>query len=343
MDRYSANGKAERAIQHQDVSWGKYVQKCEIHIVSQSNSFAMGLCQDDVSGLLSLALSQQGSGVLKTLRDILASVLEEHLEIHYNNPPEGHISKHRENIFDLYLPIPETVRHAGKSTSQIVQRRYILGAMLNGDLEDETTVTHFCPYGCCADAQETQSKLATFVCWALLPSKTPKFARNRWVNQEPAVNWAGLLCSCHDLLSKLLIKWIGAPSKTATMGPTIPDDDPYGGYLPGLPLMAAAPGTVPESTASDAVAMASELEEPAECMREPGLNLKCVTCVTVTQMVGGQSYGTLKALQVSRFILYCGMLDLSGIAAQVGVLRLVSCAYIRNQPTSYSHIVTYRL
>lgn len=267
VDRFSSNGKAERAIQRQDVSWGKHVQKCEIHIVSQSNSYAMNLLRDDVSGLLSLSLAQQGSGVLKTLRDILASVLDDYTEIYYENPPLGH-TKHREDVFSLYLPIPETVRHVGKSTSQVLQRRYILSCMLNGDLQDTNKVAHYCVYGCCQDAEETRSKMVDFVCWALLPSKTPRFARNRWVNQEASVDWAGLLCAHHDLLSKLLIKWVGAPSSDSSASPTATAtatghaDDLFGGYMPAIANADAIAAI--EDVDAGQIAIAFQDQEPQE-------------------------------------------------------------------------------
>ena len=266
VDRYAANFAAERALQREDMSWGKFTQKCEIHIVHQSNSYAMNLCKNDISGLLSLALSQYGSGVLRTLRDLLASVLEDHLHVCSDDPPKGKVEAHREETYRLFLPLPTNVRDVGATTSQVVQRRYVLSTMLNGDLTDEEYVYHFCPYGCCADETETRFKMSMFVCWALIPSKTPKFARNRWVNQEPAVDWAGLLSRHHNLLSKLMIKWIGPPVSNVVVPTFEPlQDDIYGGYL-ALPSCESMPsaGAVPIQLEEDPEELNDFTEAPAE-------------------------------------------------------------------------------
>ena len=152
------------------------------------------------------------------------------------------------------------------TTSQVVQRRYVLSTMLNGDLTDEQYVYHFCPYGCCADETETRFKMSMFVCWALIPSKTPKFARNRWVNQEPAVGWAGLLSRHHNLLSKLMIKWIGPPVSNVVVPTFEPlQDDIFGGYL-ALPSCESMPsaGAVPIQVEEDPEELNDFTEAPAE-------------------------------------------------------------------------------
>ena len=223
-DRHASNAKAERALQHRDLAngyhmWPKFAQKCEVHIISQSSCSATNICTDDISGAISTALSQQGSGVLRTLQALLADVLTEELQVVYDVPPETH-QRLREECYDLYLPLSLDSVEAGAVAggARVVQRRYILSRMLNGDISDDSCVWHFCQYNCCLDFDHTVQKMRDFVAWALCPGKTPRFARNRWVNQEPAIEWVGLISSHHSLLSKVMRRWVGRPS-TATGAP----------------------------------------------------------------------------------------------------------------------------
>ena len=157
-------------------------------------------------------MGQQGSGVLRTLQGLLSDILVAELELFYETPPEGPRAL-REECYDLYLPVPPDPEAAGvASTAQNVQRRYVLSKMLNGDITDESCVQHYCQYGCCLDYNETLHKLRKFVSWALLPRKCPRFARSRWVNQEPAIEWCGLLSCHHGLLAKVLRRWVGRPT-----------------------------------------------------------------------------------------------------------------------------------
>ena len=45
----------------------------------------------------------------------------------------------------------------------------------------------------------------------LLPTVCPIYPRSRWIGGECSINWAGLLCSFHNLLKPLLSQW-GAPN-----------------------------------------------------------------------------------------------------------------------------------
>lgn len=218
MDRYGANFRSERAMAQQAMKAGRNesscAQKCEVHIIAQSNKAGMDVLTNDISGLLSMALAQQGSGTLGTLRALLGDVILEHLSVSHAMPPQGAVSKHRSEIHDLFVPIPldpDTGAATGAGAVLAMQRRYVLASLFNGDLEEEC-ITHFCPYGCCATWEETEMRFRTLAPWALLPHKAPRYARQRWTNHGAAVNWSGLLASHHNLLSRLMHRWLGAPT-----------------------------------------------------------------------------------------------------------------------------------
>lgn len=209
VDRYAANLKAERSLLHDDVTWSKFTKACDVHVIASVHTKTTSILDSDVSGLLHTALSQHGAGALQTLRQILSSIFESETFVIYNVPPQGHVRQHREQLHDLYLPVPVTGQLSNVSCRTLL-RRYILGSLLNGSLQ-EAEITHYCPYSCCRDYADTVHKLCTYAVWALLPRKQPKFARNRWTNQEEAVSWSGLLASHHNLHQRLLTKFTGVP------------------------------------------------------------------------------------------------------------------------------------
>ena len=45
------------------------------------------------------------------------------------------------------------------------------------------------------------------------PHKAPRYARQRWTNHGAAVNWSELFASHHNLLSRLMHRWLGAPTR----------------------------------------------------------------------------------------------------------------------------------
>ena len=267
VDRYGANFRAERALAHQSVQDGRnegaFAQKCEIHIMAQANKSAMDILDADISGLLSLALSQQGSGTLGTLRSLLGEILVEDLCISYEMPPQGQIAKQRQAIHELFLPIPidvETGRVGGAGAILAIQRRYVLASMLNGDLQDPQ-VMHFCAYACCASWEETEMRMKVLVPWALVPHKTPRYCRTRWTNHSASVDWAGLLAMHHNLLPRLIKKWTGAPSQ-APAGANSCVDAESAAFLEDLPTplepeVAAAENPGPE--------IEMEMEPDEEC------------------------------------------------------------------------------
>ena len=248
VDRYGANFRAERALAHQAIQDKRnersFVQKCEVHIIAQSNKCAMEVLDSDISGMLSMSLCQQGGGTLGTLRAVLGEVIMQQLCVSYEMPPTGRIAKHREAIHDLFLPIPidpDTGEATGTGAVLAVQRRFILGSLFNGDLESES-ITHFCPYACCASFETTEMRFRTLAAWALLPHKAPRYARNKWTNHSAAVQWSGLLASHHQLLSKLMQRWVGEPVPTPAQRRGNQVDTESAAFLEDLPAAAESLG-----------------------------------------------------------------------------------------------------
>ena len=201
VDRYSANYKAEKAmlVQRSDTDmdesesshWTKFTKSCDVHVIAQVHHKVMSILESDISGMLNTALSQYGAGALNTMQDILRNIFDD-ASVIYGLPPGGHIERHRMEVLDLYLPLPtETGSGISSHDVNVLVKRHILNSLLNGDIEQDEIV-HHCSFGCCTDVQDSINKLKRFAVFALLGSKQPRFARNRWNNQEESVCWSGL-------------------------------------------------------------------------------------------------------------------------------------------------------
>ena len=227
VDRYAANFKAETSLLHDLIEvepvqqektspqpMSKLTLPCDVHKMHQAHKAAFSLCNADVSGMMSTSLSQHGVGVLHKLRQILATVLEHRLVIYYGEPP---CPAHREAIYDLYLPVADpTSEETVDGQLGHMRRRYILSRTLNGQLHQQE-VQHFCGPGCCSSREETLRKLQEYTTLALIPSKLPKFAVNRWCQQTAAISWTGLLSSHHNLLHPVLLAYTGGPTPSPTL------------------------------------------------------------------------------------------------------------------------------
>ena len=186
----------------------KLTLACDIHRIHQAHRSAFNLASAEVSGMISTSLAQHGIGTLKTFRDILATLFEHRLVIHYDDPPPD---AHRQAVYDLYLPIEGAdTEQASVGHLSRLKRRYILARTLNGRI-DGAEVQHFCGVGCCSSRAETMFKFKEFTTAALLPGKMPRFAKNRWNNQFASAAWGGLLASHHNLLVPLLLAFTGGP------------------------------------------------------------------------------------------------------------------------------------
>ena len=211
-DRYNANILCEKLLAQQSPKWTRVNMFCDVHRLAQAQVQTMNLFQEDTSGILSVALCQRDMGALQKLREILAEILVNNLEVVYGSPPEQPES--RTALYDLLLPAPTSLTRSQRDSKTMVrvQQRYILSSLLNGNLQDHS-VTHFCEYGCCQSFDETIFKFRKFCVWALLPHRCPKYAKNRWVGQDTALIWNALLMSHYHLHEKLLVKFTGVPER----------------------------------------------------------------------------------------------------------------------------------
>ena len=238
IDRYSANFKAERSVQHDDPTWKRATFPCNIHRIAQVSIVTTNLTDLDVSGMIAANLSFDTSGTLHKLRDILRAIFESDLVVYYASPPDP---THRYAVYDVFLPMTHDHRsHTGGAPRKhhLLRQiqRSILDATLNGDLSTSEEIQHFCTLGCCENGADSLHKLSTYTTFALLPHKLPRFPRSRWSNRETAVCWSGLLASHHNLLLRVIEKFSG---RARVVQPTILDHEDMNGFLEDLGKMPA--------------------------------------------------------------------------------------------------------
>ena len=185
---------------------------CDVHKLYSATACSMDHCSSDVSGLLSLGISHQGSaGMYQHLVSTLFGILQSELIVTYGVPDRSH-SQFRQHIFDVFLPVHRG--HRCRKTN--AKRRFILHQLLNGNWQADQ-LEHVCQYGCCKDFNDTLAKFKRFCIWALCPTKCPKYCRSRWTNYDLAIDWAGILGNlCNGRILALLVGKITSKGSAIT-------------------------------------------------------------------------------------------------------------------------------
>jgi hypothetical protein len=222
-DRFPANFRCEKAIQAEDPSckWVKCHLPCDVHKVSTSQGSQFELLSSHVSSMLNLGLSMTPAQSTASMRSALERLFEAKLRVIYSAPPEGDTLKHRLAVLDLFLSLQNS--SAGKRALPKLQRA-IISFFLNGDIQNEISIEHYCAHGCCVDHDDTLRKIKQWLVPCLLPFACPILARARWLGSDRTIDWCGLLASHHNILGDLLSLWHGVPAKPAHKGQDEQDD-----------------------------------------------------------------------------------------------------------------------
>ena len=224
-DRYTGNFKAESLLNEDFPEFTNVHFTCSIHKLYSVIEDATGCMDYDVSGILSIGVGISSDiGCVKTMHQIVTRLLVNRLVIYYQEPP-AHVAAYREHLLDLFIPLKK-VQAPGKhlSNRQALQRRYILRYFLNGDWSQKE-LQHYCAYSCCSHPSSTYKFMATFVTWALVPRKCPKFARSRWTNWIESIEWCGLLAGVHNLLEEIIATYTGSPDNAKPKGQSGQSED----------------------------------------------------------------------------------------------------------------------
>lgn len=110
-DGYAANTKAEHGLQELMPTFVKNRVFCSVHRLATALGSALDLDKEHISGVLATGLACASTGSARTLRNILACIFEESLEIVYDEPPE-HAKCHRQQVYDRFLPVGSSASNA---------------------------------------------------------------------------------------------------------------------------------------------------------------------------------------------------------------------------------------
>ena len=218
-DRAGANFAAERLIQPEYPNMVLVHTPCDVHKLYSCTKNGMSFNDNDVSGMLALALGTADPGAVTRMRQIIARVLIRRLRIVYDAPPQGEAKTYRQQLLQLVLPTENVEPARAKRNTK---RRFVLQYFLNGPWWSDE-VTHFCQFGCCPSPQATVRHMVRYVTWSLLPSAFPRFPRSRWTRYDEALDAVTLLAGCHNILQDLVLEFTGAPRVTPSAGSVQPD------------------------------------------------------------------------------------------------------------------------
>lgn len=221
-DRYGANIVAERHVQSKHPGWVKTLNSCQVHEIAACEKAMGSIVGGHMGGIVSVGLCMRHAGALRELRKCLMQLLDEELQVVIGFPtPE--MEKHRQAIYDLFLPIHDAVSTevSSKPTKKKDKmepnhrRRTILAHFLNGDITSDKVI-HLSPVE--RDRADVLAEAKMLLPQVLLPVACPVLNRNKWLGAEASFNYVGLLLAHHGLLSRLMIRWKGMP-KVSTADP----------------------------------------------------------------------------------------------------------------------------
>lgn len=221
-DRYAANNVAERMLSSVFESSTHTHLGCDVHRLYQCLKNAFFIVEGDISGALAVGLACGDPGAVHAMRQVLARVFSERLEIIEGMPPNGLEKQHREAVLNTFLPIINVEPSKKKSN---LQRRFVINFFLTGKLWLEP-ILHHCSWACCPNPDATLRFMTVFLAWALIPTRCPIFPRSRWTRVDSCFDWLGLLSACHNLLEPVVYHVTGKPKKAPE--PQLPvhaDDD----------------------------------------------------------------------------------------------------------------------
>ena len=162
---------------------------CSVHKAHSIQGNQWNIDKALISGMVNLALAGRNGGGVTKLRECVQTLLKTRLK----NFPGAHAC--RDVVAKTEATIALFVR---QDTAAGVMRAHAL-RKLNGDWSGREVQV----YGRALTADDLAGLART-----LVPSTCPLFPRSRWTKGDVAVDWVGLLSSCHFILQDVVPVWI---------------------------------------------------------------------------------------------------------------------------------------
>ena len=204
-DMHPSNICVEKSFQHDNPKFASFHAYCLIHKIGRCIKSTISLVEGHESGVLAVGKSLEFAGSTRKLRKILQEVLSERLQVCIGEPFE---QPYREAIYNLLLGSTTTSRNQKSQPLLRKKQQYILGHLLNGNIQRSGVVTHVISERVSHDV--VLAMLQKFVVPALVPHACPRINRSSFLGYEKAVQWCALLAAHHDLLAPVLLRFLGA-------------------------------------------------------------------------------------------------------------------------------------
>eukprot|EP00971_Amphidinium_carterae_P126599 2508399-Amphidinium_carterae.1 len=199
FDKAGSNSKAFLSMGEMRDKWYQLMFTCEVHDLARAfKSTFDGLVPQQVTGMVSCALSLRHSGALALFRDCVRDEIRGRLKVMHGSP-SAEATAHKEKIMETMF--------AGGSKS--MAQMLVLSVLPNGDWRSNH-VEHYLPYteSVDIDMDALAAKLVSGLLFALVAKKPSIWARHRWTGCEIATEELALMESVHNLLSTTFFRYV---------------------------------------------------------------------------------------------------------------------------------------
>ena len=240
-DRALVNSAAETGLRNMFPFNRKLHLPCDVHKLSTCLTHMFGIRSREISSIISYGLLFRQSGALQRFRRCIEAEIAERLHVFVGPPPTGEVQQHRFDVYDLFLASAHSNEKLKTKSGMLrMIQRTVLNYFLNGDLQDEETITWYAPFDIARE--DAVLLLCKYVPRALLPAGAPIFPRHRWHGAEIPVDILGLLACHHNLLQHATRRYMATLGKdiivdtTARVPPTsagtadVPSDEGNQGW-----------------------------------------------------------------------------------------------------------------
>lgn len=194
-DSAASNLTFERARSQEHPRLSRLTLRCRVHILNSVQGKTYLAVAPLISGMIATSLAMAPAGSIRKFRSVLKQELLRRLVVVPSTPPPPGDPRrdYRDQILALCL---------SSGSARDEARREVLTHLMNGNWCEQAIVWYT------RDATPNQARWASQVARALLPSAWELFLRHRWLNKIDCLFEATLLCSCHDLFSAVVPKWV---------------------------------------------------------------------------------------------------------------------------------------
>ena len=192
-DKDASNLKAEREIaQERGDPWAHLAFTCDVHTAAGCHTKVATLVQDEISGILHLALSLCASGHMGQFRRCIIEYVEERMLILYGRPSASAI-EYKMQIMDLFLARGSDFR----------VRRALVQSYLPGDWRNHEDIEYYRSPGMDDDLDDETLRgiVAHGVVRALANRRPHTYPRHRWTGFDLSLDEVGMLEAAHGILS----------------------------------------------------------------------------------------------------------------------------------------------